>query len=511
MQIIPRPYLILASIALLISLFQILIRDTPGYTDAYYYYNAGAELAQNGSLTDHYLWVYINAPDALPTASHRYWMPLASIVAALPMWFLGVGFGVARLGFIPFYIALGCLGMWLGGRLGGGRRHAWVTGLSVLFGGFYFPFWLTTDTFALYGVVGAGALVALGVGAERGGWRWYALAGGLTALAHLARADGVLFLLVGLWVIFWKSPFSLQARISKALALCAAYLLVMLPWFGRSMAVMGSPLPAGGLQTVFLRGYNDIFSYPAAWSAGGFGEWGAENILRSRLDGLLVAFQTWLAVEGVIMLAPLALWALWSRRQERFLAPMLWYALGLHAAMALVFTYPGARGGLFHSSAALFPFWMALGVVGLDQIVEKLARWRRWRTGEAQFVFGWAVLLLPLALGYVAWSAQTTHTEPDYPRYAEVLPPDARIMVNDAAAWFYHTGYGGVALPDEPLPTALEIAKRYCITHLVIDQNVTSAFEPLLRGATPPPFLREVQHFSAEGVRVYAFEGVSCE
>jgi hypothetical protein len=290
----------------------------------------------------------------------------------------------------------------------------------------------------------------------------------------------------------------------------------MLPWFLRSMDVLGSPLPAGGIETAYLRGYNDLFSYPAGWSLQHLLDWGAGNVLRSRWGGLLVAFQTWLGVEGLIVLAPFGLWSLWKRRREAFFAPVIWYAIGLHVAMSLVFTYPGSRGGLFHSSAALFPFWIALGLVGLDDFLAWLAVKRRWRRGEAQLIFGIAVVFLPIALGLSAWSGQSKARESqvDYESIAEILPTDARIMANDPAAWHYHTGFMGVMLPDESLETALEIAKRYCISHLIIDKNVTDAFEPLIKDQSQPPdFLTEIQHFDnatpnewSDDVRVYVFD-----
>jgi hypothetical protein len=392
-------------------------------------------------------------------------------------------------------------------------------GLSygVVFGGFYFPFWLTTDTFALFGVVGALALIAMGLGREQSDWRWFALAGALAGLAHLARADGPLFLIVGLIVIWWRRN---QGRLMQSAALLLAYLVVMLPWFIRNMNVFDAPLPSGGIGTAYLHEYNDIFSYPGAWDLQYFLDWGVGNIIRSRLDGLLIAFQTWLAVEGLIVLAPFALWALWKRRADGFFSGVIWYAIGLHLAMSVVFTFPGTRGGLFHSSAALFPFWMALGVAGLDDGIAWLAARRKWRTSEAKLVFGMAVLMLPLALGFVAFSAQQSNRDagPNYAQAAEVVGAGARIMVNDPAGWHYHTGLQGVTLPQVSLATVQNIAEKYCLTHLIIDQNVTNAFDPLIRGeADPPEFLAEVAHFPGadaddwlDDVRIYEFE-VTCD
>ncbi|MFP4322687.1 MAG: hypothetical protein ACLFTK_09550 [Anaerolineales bacterium] len=503
------------------SLFIIPAQDSPGYTDAYYYYNAAASLARGAGLTDEYLWMYINAPEALPAESHRYWMPLTSIWAAGPLVVFGTSYSVAQMAFVPLLIGLSWVGFWLGYRMENKRRHAWVAGLSIIFGGFYLPFWLATDSFVLFGLVGAGSLIALGLANGPQAIRWYALAGVLSALAHLTRADGLLLLLVGLWMIGLRAVANRAWRegLMQGSVLLAAYLLVMLPWFMRNMAVIGAPLPAGGINTAFLLGYDDLFSYPADYPVSAFVDWGLGNIIQSRLEGALVAFQTWLAVEGLILLGPFALLALWIRRAEPFWRPMMWYALGLHLVMAFVFTYPGMRGGLFHSSAALYPFWIALGLAGLDAAIAWLGKRRGWRQSEAQLVFGIAVVFLPVILGVFAWNGQQSNQRLSsaYATISADLPAEARLMVNDPAAWYYHTGYAGVTLPDESLATALAIAERYCITHLVIDRNVTPAFRPLIRDdAEPPPFLAPMMHLDGDtpddwrdDTRVYRF-AVDC-
>ncbi|MCL4877354.1 MAG: hypothetical protein KJ064_11890 [Anaerolineae bacterium] len=508
-----RAYLILAGIGLLISIVMIVLRDIPGYTDAYYYYNAGAKLADGDGLTDMYLWNYVNAPEKLPTPSHRYWMPFASIVAAVPMALLGTQFQVAAIAFVPFYIGLACLAMWQGARLGKSRRHAWVAGLSVLFGGMYFPFYLTTDTFVLFGFWGAVVLIAFGHGRETHQWQWFALAGLCSALAHWTRADGLLFLLVGLIVLWWphygppETDLTLRTKGKNSVIFLISYLLTMLPLFIRNLNAFGSPLPTGGIGTAFLKGYNDLFSYPAEWPVSEFLDWGTGNVIQSRLEGMTGALGTWLVVEGFVFLTPLALYALWKRRHEAFFMGVIWYALGLHIAMSLVFTYPGIRGGLFHSSAALLPFWAALGLVGLDDLIAWFAKLRKWNTREAQTVFGTAVLLLPLAIGLWALSQQSQGwNEPELNKYVENLPENARLMVNDPAEWYYYTERIGVTLPDESLETAYEIARRYCIQYLIIDENITDPFVPLFeKKESPPPFLTEIQTFE-EGVQVYEFD-----
>ena len=74
----------------------------------------------------------------------------------------------------------------------------------------------------------------------------------------------------------------------------------------------------------------------------------------------------WLAEAGMIFLTPLIVVGLWRERRARVFHAALWYALCLFAAMTLIFTFAGDRGGLFHSTGALLPFFYAAAPIGLD-------------------------------------------------------------------------------------------------------------------------------------------------
>ncbi|MEZ6074073.1 MAG: hypothetical protein R3C10_28295 [Pirellulales bacterium] len=263
-----------------------------------------------------------------------------------------------------------------------------------------------------------------------------------------------------------------------------------------------------------MRGYNELFAYPVDWSAGNFFEWGLSNILQSRWEAFINNFGTFIAVETWVILSPFVLWAFWKHRKESPLFAVGIYALGLHLAMTLVFAYPGYRGGLFHSAAALLPFWAVLGVIGLADAIEAMVRLRNWNRDHARLIFGGSLIFLAGLLGLNALASQIENREegPDYENLATYLPNDAVLMVNDPSAWYYHTGYGGVTLPDAPLDRLPEIAGKYCLTHLIIDKNVTDSFKPLiLDSKTPPAFLEEIQHLNQDtettddDVRIYRF------
>jgi 4-amino-4-deoxy-L-arabinose transferase-like glycosyltransferase len=484
----------------------------PGYTDAYYYFNAGQRLVEGKGLTDPYLWTYLNAPDHLPAPSATYWMPLESLAAAASMAVFGASFGAAQVPSVLCLAGLVLVAFWLGAKLGWSRRHAWLAGLLVLFSGFYTPFWTTTDTFALYGLLGSLALVAMGRGRETGDWRWYALSGGLSGLAHLARADGLLLVLVLLGVALWPRKGVTARRLGLAAAGLVAYLLVMLPWFARNLSLLGTPLPTAGTDTIWMRSYDELVNYPPGTTAAEFWQWGVGNMVKSRVEALTSNLGTFVAVETWVILGPFVLAGLWIRRRDPFLSGVIVYAVGLHLAMTLVFAFPGYRGGLFHSSSALLPFWAAVGPVGLDAGIDWMARRRRWRTTEAQMVFSGALVVLAVFLSMVMLRQRVpglNNNAAFYRTLAADLPDGAVVMVNDPPALYYQTGLSGVVVPNADPEVVPEIATRYGVTYLVLDKNRTRPFTALYLGREERPFLRSYRTYNApppdplDGTRVF--------
>ncbi len=448
-----RDYLLFSLLALVAALLIVRLVNGPTITDAYYHLNAAKALLNGEGLTDHYLWVYIGAPPQLPAPAFLYWMPLTALTAALGMALFGQTYAGAQVFFVLMLAGTAYVAFWLGARLGQTRRHAWLAGLLTLSSGFFLRFWGMTDTFAPYALVGSLCLLAMGLGLEQrpSSARFYAAwagAGALAALGHLTRADGLLLLAVAWIVILWPRP--MPGRLQALLLCTAAYLLVMAPWFIRNLNAIGTPLPLGGSQAAWFTEYNDLFRYPAQIGpqdllAGGLG-----LLLRSRWEALTNNLGTFVAVEGMIVMAPLMLVALWRRRALPFLRGFWLYALGLHLAMTFVFPFPGYRGGLFHSAAALLPWWTALGVVGLDDVVNWIAQRRRhWHTGTAIRVFSAALLgfALLLSLSVALARPQSSGTPRLYQALAETLPAGSRVMINDPAALYYYTGFGGVVLP----------------------------------------------------------------
>jgi len=366
------------------------------------------------------------------------------------------------------------------------RRHARCAGLLAIWSGFYTAYWVTPDSFALFGLLGALCLWAWGRAGQpepgRARAAWFALAGACAGLAHLARADGLLLLVAGLLIglVDWvrhlatgrpRRAWRLAGHLSIAVA---CYLAVMAPWFIRNLRAIGRPLSSAGLRTLWLTDYDDLYSYGKVLSLRTYLDWGWGNILRSKLRALWLNAQTLLVVGWMIALAPLGLIGAWRLRRHVAFRPAWLYAALLYLAMSLAFTFPGWRGGMLHSTVALLPALYAAAMEGLDTFVDWMARRRpTWQPDQAKQVFSAGLVVLALALS--AWlylSNLDRYTGPHlYQQVAAWMeqnaPSDARVMVNDPASFYYHSRLSSLPIPNADLETVLAVMDRYDAGYLL--------------------------------------------
>jgi len=171
------------------------------------------------------------------------------------------------------------------------------------------------------------------------------------------------------------------------------------------------------------------------------------------------------------------------------------YALGLHVVMTLVFAFPGYRGGLFHSASALIPFWAALGILGLDDVLAWAARRRRWPLAQARLFFSsvlilWAAIFS--AINFIGKAPGFNAPESFFRQVGQNFPNDAVVMINDPAALYYFTGISGVVVPNATPDAILDLAKRYGVKYVVLDANRTVPMNELYEGRKVPFFLRQL-------------------
>lgn len=559
-----RDLLLLMLIALAVRGLAALPQQQPSYFDAIYYYVNGVNLAEGRGFVEDFIWNYLDQPDRPPQPSHRYWMPLTSVLAASGMAVGGIGFTAAQVPFILLSALLAPISYGTAMLLSSQRRHGWLAGLLAIFSGFYFPFWTATDNFTPFAVAGSLTLILAWLAYWRArpersrrigglaGWRWvaYTLSSGIClGLAHLARADGLLLgMAIILLTIFGlvkdkdhpashtprptphaprftspapcplpPSPRLPSRALGFTLLLTLGYLLVMTPWFIRTWQVTGSPLGAAGTQTIWLTGYDDLFSYgqelsPRTFFAQDFG-----SILQGRWWALTANLQTVLAVWGMIFLTPLAVFGGWALRRHSLVQLAGLYGLLLFASMTLLFAFPGARGGLFHSGAALLPFIYATALTGLDRTVDWLAsRRRHWQPHLAKRVFGAGLILMAVALSLFIYYNRVLKNDvwnsadaayPAIVAWVKTHDPDATVMIGNPPAYRYHGGGLSVVVPNADPATSLTVARRYQVDYLVLDRNHPLPLTDLYRHPTAYPALPLVQTFGQNtGHEIYVFE-----
>ncbi len=477
----------------------------PGTMDSHYYYGGGRSLLQNRAFVEPYIWNYLDDPPGLPAPSHLYWMPLPSILVALSQGLLGQTFMAAQIPFILLAAALPLVSYATSWTLSSSRRHGVVAGLLTLFSGFYFPYWAIPETFAPFAVAGGLALYGLGRWRETRHDRWLLVAGLLAGLGHLCRADGVLLLGTGLLLVLLGARRRPGALARSAAALLVGYLAVMAPWFARNWHAIGQPLPAAGSRTIFLRNYDELFCYGTLPSLKHYLAWGWANIARSKLQASWANLQTFIAVNNLVFLTPLSLTGFWATRRRSFLWPAWTYGAALYGVMTLLFTYPGMRGGLFHSSASLLPALFAASMVGLDAAVGWVAqRRRRWNRQQAQRFFSLGLVVLAMGMSFLIYSRRVIGTgswaAPSWNRADQAMIEIGRwirarteaepvVMVGNPPAFTYHTGLWSVVLPNEGIAETVEAAQRYGVQYIVVDQNRPTPLASLYSGEETHPAL----------------------
>lgn len=498
--------------AFIINTLAAIIGAVPNSMDAYYYFGGALQLARGLGFTEPYVWNYLAPVGSLPAPSHLYWMPLTSIVIApfiaVAEWLLGSGlsnvtlFRAAQVPMVFTASLLPPLTYVLAEAVGFARRQALSAALLTLFSAFYLLFWTNTDSFGLFALCVVGAFLAY----VREKWL---LAGLLAGLAHLARADGVLVLACLLLLYFLSAP---RPALSALSHLLLGYALIMLPWLARNWLVIGTPLAPNGTRTLWLTDYNELFVLNPATLT--LERYLASNWLAGKWDALVINFQRLVVEQANIFAFPFAVLGWWALRSQKLMQLAALYAAVLFAAMTFAFTFPGPRGGYFHSGAALVPFMAIAAVYGLETCVDWLARYlKHWQPERSKPIFV-TLLVLGAALLCVMRLANAARV-PSRETYAEIGAwlqqqgaPAEIVMVNDPPRFYFETGHSAIVVPAGPPADVLLALDTFGARWLVLDVNVVSQLEPLYNVPQAASGLALRATFNQNQSPIYLFERV---
>ena len=494
-----RFYFFLFLAALVVNLTAALLQPVPGYMDADYYYSGGIQLANGKGFNEPFIWNYLDNPQGIPHPSHTYWMPMASILAAIGMLLThSTSFLSARLILILLASTIPPLTANIAYTMNLRQESSLFAGVLAIFSGFYLLYTSNTETFAIYMVFGCLFILVANRLIQNGQpeFHYFLFLGLIAGVMHLTRADGILWFgaagLIALWqwIRYIRQP-DHKGTILKGIGILASvsagYLLLMSPWYLRNLNLYGSLFSPAGPHTLWLTNYDQMFNYPV--NQLNFSNWfnnGLVEALQVRLDSLKTNLESAMAVQGEIFLLPLILIGLWRLRKEWCVK----LGLGLWVVtlffMTLIFPFAGERGGFFHSSAAIEPLFWAVVPAGLDGFVSLGVRLRNWSRASALRFLGLGLVLLSIFLtgilfyqrvlgndpGKIAWSSSwDQYRAVEKALIQSGAAADSIVLVNNPPGYFVATGRSGLVIPNGNEQTSLEVASRYGASYLILEKD----------------------------------------
>jgi hypothetical protein len=492
----------------------------PGYMDAEYYFATAGKLARGNGFVEPFLWNYLSAPPALPAPSHTYWQPLASLISAASMAGMGGTFRAAQIPGVLLAAAIPLLAARTAISLAISRRQVWLAGVLGLLPGFFTPYLVTTDTFALFAAIGGLLFWQVGEVVSRSStWRWVAL-GALVALGSLARADGLL-----LWSpVLYAAVASGHRRLRSLALLTAGFGILMAPWWWRNLAVTGAIFSPGAGRALWLLDYDELFSFPAAQLS--FGRWwdaGLSRLLGHRLAAASLNLQSLIVVNGEILLTPFMVIGAWVQRRRASIRAAVLYAGVLFLFMTLAFPFAGSRGGVFHSSAALMPLLYALAAGGIGSAAGWIAPRLHWETGRTQAMLSSIAVMLAAGLtlwafagkaGFLGAGQSFSRNQTTYREAARIMrargESTPRVAVGDPPGFFIASGWSAIPIPNGDEQVLRQAASAYGATWVVLEADHPAGLGALYLSPAPASWLAPpVSFLDPAGRPVYLFRVLS--
>ncbi len=497
-------YGMLVLIGGLIAGAMVWIQPLSASMDSDYYYTLGRQIMQGRGDEQPFIWNYLADPPGVPMPSFDYWMPLPAFVAALGMGITGVqALWAARLPFIVLHGVNVALVAYLIHQRTKQTFLAWLGGLSASIPLFYASFISLPESFTPLMTLGTLYFLTVFEGervwAERLSPGRSIGVGGLCGLLHLARADGLLWLVASFLLLGvslgrvlgenkHKVADALRVAVINGVGVGVGYGLIIAPWILHNLSAFGTLLQPGSGRALWVREYNELFFYPASELT--FARWldqGWLIILKDRLWALGQNLLSAIAVQGQIVLFPLILLGFWKGRdrlETRFGIGM-WG--GLWLVFSILFPFAGVRGGFFHSGAALQPFLWMLGWWGFWYWIEWGVEKRGWDRKISQRVLGVGLLLILLMAStgiYIRRVSGAGGSPPTWKMIQETYlavhqkllelgydPESSLGAVNNPPTFFVLTGRPSIVIPGGDISQLLAAVCRYRADYIVLERD----------------------------------------
>jgi hypothetical protein len=464
----------------------------PPTVDSAYYVGVAERLASGQGLTANVLWTYASPPLTLPQPAFSLWMPLASLLAAIPMIASGATtLLAAQASMIVVGAALPPLTWYVADQAAAanglaGRRRTTVALGSGVMAALFGPFLVAVagpDSSVPFTVLAVAACCAMPRALDRvTGRRWSVALGVLLGLAYLARQEAIW---LGLTYLLLLAP-DLRRRVAAervaglvgSLApVVIAGALIVAPWVARQAIVLGSPFPGQAIGNLWFTRNQDVFAFAQPPTMATFLAQGPLVMVEHVAAGM------WHQLVDVLLLPtlPVGLFGLaglaWAWRTPALRTPTALRALTVAGSLIFLATgvlFPVATlaGTFLHASGPALVALVVVAALATDRFVAAVGTWRAWDKQNA-----WLAPLLTLALvlpvtGLEVWltgslaATQAAHERAAAGALATQVPAlsdgsPAVIISDEPIGFALATGRPTLILPDEPPADVLRLARQF--------------------------------------------------
>lgn len=489
--------------------------------DTAYYAGVARNLAEGRGFISDALWSYHTQPLIVPRAAFEIWMPLPSLLEAIPVFLAGAAnwFRAAQVVSVLAGSAVAVMAWRLGADVaaemglpvGRARTMGVGTGLVAAVLGPLVIYSALPDSTALFAALSLAACllmtriaareVARGAGAGESGAaareagpatarfdrRLIAL-GLLLGLAALTRSEAIWLGLAWAAVVWFCTAGSRRRRAALIAVPALVAILVFVPWAVRDWLVFGSPLPGQTISNTLFVHYTDVFAFRDQPTLTHFLAQGPVALGGIYLAGITHDLFSVLLIPAfpVGLVGLLALPWVWRHRALR---PLAVASLFTFVVTSLAFPVATQAGTYLHSAGSAFVLLAVSCLVFLDKLVVQIGKLRHWTRPVAWLGPAFAIAAIgPLCfISITGIAGQANYTQARY----DALPAAMARMgvpltgsapvITDNPIWLSEAArVPALALPEESPESVLALARQFGAKLLIVQGDTNRAWPDIL-------------------------------
>ena len=462
--------------------------------DTAYYVGVARNLVNGAGLVTNAIWSFGTPPLEFPRPAFEVWLPMPSLLAAVPMTFLGTTFAAAQwssiLGGTLVAVLTWRLAADVAEERGLAQGRARTLGLgagltAAVFLPLVFHSALPDSTIPFAALVLIVCLLAGRVARDPQGMRLtdrrVLALGVMLGLAALTRNEAV-WLALGWTIVAWgiaggDAAGSRAAWVRLVAGAAIPAIAIFAPWAIRDWIVFGNPLPGQALTNALSLTGGDIFAWAHPPTLDRYLAAGIPTLLGLRWEGFVHNLVSVLLLPGLPITA-VGLVALPGTGRGSSLRLLVIFSILTFVTTTMLFPVATTWGTFLHASAAILVLLIVAALVALDNLIAMIGIHRGWTRPVAWFgpflaVTSGVLFTLVLIPSFGRGGDQVRDQYAALPAALAAagvaIGPDLGPVITRSPIWLAEeTGVKTLALPNESPADVLDLARTFPGTTVVI-------------------------------------------